>query len=62
MVQSAFIRRMYSSVTAPRSANGGAASASNSSGHHPTPTPTISRPPDIASIVASCFAVTTGLR
>ena len=53
--------RRYSSVRAPRSRNG-TPSAANSASFHPAPTPTVSRPPDIRSSVASAFAVATGLR
>src|SRR5215510_4503564 len=40
----------------------GAPSASNSSRIHPTPTPTVTRPFESTSMVASAFAVSTGLR
>src|SRR5215471_7793403 len=40
----------------------GTPSAANSASFHPTPTPAISRPPDMRSSVASAFAVATGLR
>jgi hypothetical protein len=53
---------MYSSVTAPRRSNSGAPSASNSSRIQPTPTPSVTRPFDSTSMVASAFAVSTGLR
>src|SRR5262245_41491492 len=46
----------YSSVAVPRSANGGAPIATNSSSSQPAPTPTMSRPPDITSMVARIFA------
>ena len=52
----------YSSVARPRSAKGGAPSASNSSFSQPTPQPTISRPLESTSIVASILAVSTGWR
>ena len=52
----------YSSVAAPRTANGGAPIAANSSSSQPAPTPTMSRPPDITSMVASIFAVSTAGR
>src|SRR5947209_15651042 len=51
----------YSLVRAPRSLNG-TPSAANSASFQPTPTPAISRPPDILSIVAKLLAVATGLR
>src|SRR3970282_2121266 len=54
--------RMYSSLTAPRGSKWGAPSAWNSSRSHPTPTPTVIRPWESTSIVASAFAVTTGFR
>ena len=54
--------RMYSSVTAPRSSKGSQPTASNSSRHQPTPTPTISLPPDRTSRVARALAATNGLR
>src|SRR5262249_22626294 len=60
--EGALTGRTDSSVTAPRSAKGGLARAWNSSGHHPTPQPTMTRPPEQASRVASCLAVTTGFR
>jgi fermentation-respiration switch protein FrsA (DUF1100 family) len=52
----------YPGVAAPRSANGGAPIATNSSSSQPAPTPTMSRPPDITSMVASIFAVSTAGR
>src|SRR6266702_128930 len=52
----------YSSVTLPRSANGGAPSASNSSSSQPAPTPTMTRPPDITSMVDRIFAASTAGR
>jgi hypothetical protein len=48
-------------VRAPRSWNG-TPSAANSASLQPTPTPAISRPPDIRSIVAKLLAVATGFR
>src|SRR2546425_23919 len=54
--------RIYSLLTAPRSSNGGAAMATNSSRIHPTPHPTMTRPWESTSIVASIFAVSTGGR
>src|SRR5437763_16751578 len=59
--QQACQRRRYSLVRAPRSWNG-TPSAANSASFQPTPTPAISRPPDIRSIVAKLLAVATGLR
>ena len=53
---------MYSSVTLPRSSNGSVRKVSNSSFIQPTPAPTITRPPDKTSRLASIFAVTMGLR
>jgi hypothetical protein len=53
---------MYSSLAAPRLSKSGASSASNSSRSQPTPTPTVTRPRESTSIVASIFAVSTGLR
>ncbi len=53
---------MYSSVTLPRSLNGSVRIVSNSSFIQPTPAPTITRPPDKTSRLASIFAVTIGLR
>jgi len=52
----------YSSVTAPRSANGSVPIASNSSRHQPAPTPSVSRPSESTSIVANIFAVNTAGR
>src|SRR5215813_7380005 len=54
--------RRYSSVTAPRAAKGDVTTASNSASSHPAPMPTISRPPDRMSIVASILAATTAGR
>ena len=48
---------MYSSVTAPRSSNGGVPRASNSAFIQPAPTPAIRRPPDRTSTVWNSFAV-----
>ena len=59
--QQACQRRRYSLVRAPRSWNG-TPSAANSASLQPTPTPAISRPPDIRSIVAKLLAVATGFR
>ena len=53
---------MYSSVTLPRSAKGGAPIASNSSFIQPAPMPRVTRPPDSTSIVASCLAASTAGR
>ena len=55
------ITSMYSSMRAPRSLNG-TPSAENSSASHPTPTPSVTRPPERWSSVAISFAVTTTLR
>ena len=52
---------MYSSIRAPRSWNG-TPRAANSSASQPTPTPSVTRPPDRWSSVAISFAVTTTLR
>ena len=49
-------------VTAPRSEKGGALSISNSSSIQPTPAPTMRRPFDRTSSVASILAVSSGLR
>jgi len=49
-------------VTAPRSANGVVTTASNSAFSQPAPMPTVSRPADSTSIVASCFAASTAGR
>jgi hypothetical protein len=59
--QQACQTRRYSLVRAPRSWNG-TPSAANSASFQPAPTPAISRPPDIRSIVAKLLAVATGLR
>src|SRR5262245_17849846 len=56
------ISRMYSSVTGPRSSNGGAPSASNSSRSQPTPAPRMTRPFESTSVVASILAARRGLR
>ncbi len=53
---------MYSSVTAPRSSNGGVPTASNSSFIQPAPMPSVRRPFDSTSSVASIFAVSTAGR
>ena len=62
VVHTARMSFTYSSVTAPRSSNGGAPSASNSSRSQPTPAPRITRPRERTSIVASILAATSGLR
>ena len=49
-------------MTGPRSENGGAATAWNSSSIHPTPTPTVRRPDDSTSTVASALAASTAGR
>src|SRR5512134_3325065 len=54
--------RRYSSVSLPRSANGGAPMARNSSSIQPAPTPTVTRPCESTSSVASALAVNTGGR
>ena len=54
--------RRYSSLTAPRRSKSAAPRAANSSLSQPTPTPTVTRPFDSTSIVASILAVSTGLR
>ncbi len=61
LVQSSRIAARYSSVIAPRSANG-TPSAALSSASHPAPTPSTTRPPESASSEATILAVTTGLR
>ena len=53
---------IHSSVTYPRSSNGAAPIASNSSRHQPTPMPSVSRPFDRKSMVANIFAVSTAGR
>ena len=53
---------MYSSVTAPRSGNGVVTTASNSVFSQPAPMPTMSRPPDSTSSVASILAASTAGR
>ena len=62
LVQSSMKAWRYSSVTAPRSAKGGASRSSNSSSIQPTPAPRINRPLDSMSRVASILAVRMGLR
>ena len=52
----------YSSVTRPRWSNGGAPSASNSSRIQPAPTPSVIRPCESTSIVATSLAVSTAPR
>jgi hypothetical protein len=54
--------RRYSSLTAPRRSKSNALRAENSSRSQPTPTPTVTRPAESTSMVASILAVTTGLR
>ena len=54
--------RRYSSVTLPRSENGGAPMARNSSSIQPAPIPTVTRPCDSTSSVASALAVNMGGR
>src|SRR5262245_31329922 len=54
--------RMYSSLTEPRRSKSGAPRAWNSSRNQPTPTPTVTRPFESTSMVASILAVTTGFR
>src|ERR1700751_5646166 len=53
---------IHSSVTAPRRSKSGVFSASNSSFSQPTPTPSVTRPPDSTSSDATIFAGSTGLR
>src|SRR5687768_4340088 len=62
LVHSSLKARMYSSLTAPRLSYGGAPMASNSSRIQPTPQPTMSRPLESTSMVASILAVSTGGR
>ena len=59
--QSARIDFIYSSILAPRRLNG-IPIASNSSFNHPAPIPNSKRPSVKWSIVANCFAKTTGFR
>ena len=61
-VQSSLQAAIHSSVTCPRSSNGAAPIASNSSRHQPTPIPSVSRPLDRKSIVDSSLAVSTAGR
>ena len=62
LVHSSLKARMYSSLTVPRSSYAGAPIASNSSRIQPTPQPTMRRPLESTSSVASVFAVSTGGR
>src|SRR5512134_1877034 len=62
LVHSSLKARMYSSLTAPRLSYGGAPIASNSSRIQPTPQPTMRRPLESTSMVASILAVRTGGR
>ena len=61
--QSSWNARMYSSLTEPRCSKGdGTPSVAASSRIQPTPQPTMRRPPDNTSMVASILAASSGFR